>query len=163
MKRMGMAAVVLAVCLLFTACEAQMAGGGTRTGGNVVASGNTPNSGTGTSEAAEGKVLQSYMMQDAGGGTPQEGKVYLTLYTDGTFTYKIQMYDGYPTVDGTYEATDTGYLLKALTTTAQNIPVNKLGDIHMEREGDNLVYQGSQLNEIFSGAVFVPCIISEDA
>lgn len=175
MKKLGLLAAVLAVCVLFGACEAQGLGTvqalpeqstaeeSVKTARAVSGTGSN-DSQTGNTEAAKAKsVLQSYLMQTAGSsGTTADAQAFLTLYSDDTFSFKIQMYDGYPTVDGVYQSTDAGYLLVPQTTTAQNIPVSELGEITMQKEGDNLVYEGSQLNDILSGAVFVPCILSDE-
>lgn len=108
-------------------------------------------------------VVQSYSMQTAGSsGITQQSQAFLTLYSDHTFTFQIQMYDGYPTVDGEYEATESGYTLIPKSTTVQSLPLETLGEIRMEKEGEHLLYKGSQLNGIFSGAVFVPCILSDE-
>lgn len=179
-KKLEMLFVFLAVCLMFAACDAQsldraqtlsqaqQAGskidGGIKTANGFAAGGETTSEGGAGAAADQARtVVQSYSMQTAGSsGITQQSQAFLTLYSDHTFTFQIQMYDGYPTVDGEYEATESGYTLIPKSTTVQSLPLETLGEIRMEKEGEHLLYKGSQLNGIFSGAVFVPCILSDE-
>lgn len=84
-----------------------------------------------------------------------EGAV-ITFLADGTFEFRPVFYDGSPSVTGTYETTDSAYVLTVLETTAQNIIVEDLGSIAFQFDGDNLVYQGTAVGETSDGAVFAP-------
>lgn len=84
-----------------------------------------------------------------------EGAV-ITFFGDGTFEFRPVFYDGSPSVTGTYETTDSAYVLTVQETTAQNISVEDLGEIRFQFDGDNLIYQGATIGETSDGAVFAP-------
>lgn len=78
------------------------------------------------------------------------------LKTDGTFMFKVIMYDGHPEVSGTFSDTGIEFILTPESSTAANIVPADIGEIRLEKSGVDLIYHGSALGETSEGAVFKP-------
>lgn len=87
-------------------------------------------------------------------GTGDIGSATLLVKEDGTFELKPIMYDGVPTITGTYSEESGGYTLTPLETDAFNIDVEEIGVIELSFDGDKLIYHGNKVGETFEGSVF---------
>lgn len=78
----------------------------------------------------------------------------LCLYEDGTFTFKVVMYDGIPELKGTYEDNGEAYILTVVESNSMALDIATLGDMRFEKSGDMLIYSGTEIGISVEGAEF---------
>lgn len=100
-------------------------------------------------ETQEGEQTGLHYIQEGDGANAE-----LTLFEDGTFSLRAVMYDGLPTITGTYTQTETAFVLVPVETNAQNIDLAQLGEMTLTKEGETLIYSGEELGITMEGATF---------
>lgn len=83
-------------------------------------------------------------------------EAYLTLNPDGSFELEVRAYDGMPKITGSYVFENNVYRLENIETTSQLFDMETIENISFIVSGENLTYQGDSLEQVVSGAEFVP-------
>ena len=96
-----------------------------------------------------------YAQQD-GQEELSNAKAYLTLNPDGSFVLEIQAYDGMPKITGSYVLENDVYRLENLETASPLFDMTLIKSMSFAINGENLIYQGDQLEQTISGAEFIP-------